>query len=47
MQTYVDLPARTGGNPKHPIFSVKRTSVAALGEAPDFGVVSASESASE
>jgi hypothetical protein len=43
MQTLVDLPTRTGANPKHPIFSVKRTSVAALGEAADLVEASVSE----
>ena len=43
MQSVVDLPACTGANPKHPTFSVKRTSVAVSGEAADLGEVSVSE----
>lgn len=43
MQTLIDLSARTGANPKHPIFSVKRTSVAVLSEIADSDEVSGSE----
>ena len=43
MQTYVNLPTRTGANPKYPLFSVKRTTVAALGEAVDLGEAAVSE----